>query len=60
MRGRLALVVAALVAAGACSRAPEAREFEVRGQILSVDPSRSEVLVDHEDIPGFMPAMVMP
>ena len=60
MRGRIALVVVALVVCGACSRAPEAREFEVRGQILSVDPSRSEVLVDHEDIPGFMPAMVMP
>ena len=61
MRGRIALVVAAFALCAACSRAaPEAREFEVRGQILSVDPARSEVLVDHEDIPGFMPAMVMP
>lgn len=45
---------------GACSRAPEARQYEIRGQILSVDANRREVLVDHEDIPGFMPAMTMP
>src|SRR5688572_19470600 len=43
----------------ACSRAPEARQYEVRGQILSVDANRRQVLVDHEDIPGFMPAMTM-
>jgi protein SCO1/2 len=44
----------------ACGRAPEARQYEVRGQIVSVDANRREVLVDHEDIPGFMPAMTMP
>ena len=48
-----------VLAGGACSRAPEARQYEVRGQILSVDANRREVLVDHEDIPGFMPAMTM-
>ena len=54
------VLVAALTAAASCSRAPEARRYEVRGQILSVDPERREVLVNHEDIPGFMPAMTMP
>ena len=54
------ILIAAIAATGACSRAPEARQFEVRGQILSVDADRGEVLVDHEDIPNFMPAMVMP
>ncbi len=53
-------LIAALATAGACSRAPEARQYEVRGQILGVDAERREVLVDHEDIPGFMPAMTMP
>jgi protein SCO1/2 len=48
-----------VLAGGACSRAPEARQYEVRGQILSVDANRRQVLVDHEDIPGFMPAMTM-
>jgi protein SCO1/2 len=52
--------LATLAAAGACSRAPEPKRYEVRGQILSVDPQRQEVLVDHEDIKGFMPAMTMP
>ena len=50
---------AVLLAAVACNRAPESRRYEVRGQILGIDPERQEVLVDHEDIPGFMPAMTM-
>ena len=49
-----------LIAAAACSRAPEPRRYEVRGQIIGVDPERQEVVVNHEDIPGFMPAMTMP
>jgi len=54
------LVILALAAAAACGRAPESRQYEVRGQILAVDRDRREVLVDHEDIQGFMPAMTMP
>ena len=53
------LLVAAL-AAPACSRAPAARQYELKGQILSIDTERQEVLVRHEDIPGFMSAMTMP
>ena len=53
------MVVVSAAAICACSRAPEARQYEVRGQILSVDANRREVLVDHEDIKGFMPAMTM-
>jgi protein SCO1 len=54
------IVILALTVMAACSRAPEARQYEVRGQILSLDPQRQEVLVNHEDIEGFMPAMTMP
>jgi protein SCO1 len=50
----------AALSGSACGRTPEPRQYEVRGQILSVDANRSEVLVDHEDIKGFMPAMTMP
>ena len=55
-----ALMILALVTTAACGRAPEARQYEVRGQILRIDRERREVLVDHEDITGFMPAMTMP
>jgi len=53
-------IVAVLIAAPACSRAPEPRRYEVRGQILGVDAGKQEVLMKHEDIEGFMPAMTMP
>jgi protein SCO1/2 len=53
-------LVVALAAAAACGGAPEPRRYEVRGQILGVDPEKQEVLMKHEDIPGFMPAMTMP
>lgn len=55
------LVVAALVLAGAaCEREQEAPTYQLKGQILAVKPDTNEVLVKHEDIPGFMPAMTMP
>ena len=60
MRRFRGIVILTALAAAACSRAPEPKRYEVRGQILSVDPQRQEVLVDHEDIAGFMPAMTMP
>lgn len=55
-----ALIIVSAVTLAACSRAPEPRRYEVRGQILGVDVERREVLVAHEDIEGFMPAMTMP
>ena len=56
----LGIVLLITLAATACRQAPEPRRYEVRGQILGIDPERQEVLVDHEDIEGFMPAMAMP
>jgi protein SCO1/2 len=53
----IALVVSTTIA---CSRAPEPKRYELQGQIVSFDAARKEVVVDHEDIKGFMPAMVMP
>jgi protein SCO1 len=54
------IVILVALAATACSQPPEPRRYAVRGQILSIDPARQEVLVAHEDIEGFMPAMTMP
>ncbi len=49
----------AILAAG-CSREPETRTYQLKGQVLAVKPETREILVKHEDIPGFMPAMTMP
>jgi protein SCO1/2 len=56
------LLAAALAAAtvSSCSRAPEARQYELQGQILAIKPESREVLIKHGDIKGFMPGMTMP
>ena len=60
LRARV-LVAAGLAACLAgCANVPEPRVYELRGQVLEVRPERSEVIVRHEDIPDFMPAMTMP
>jgi protein SCO1 len=48
----------ALVAA--CSKAPDRRSFTLQGQVQSVEPATKLVVVKHEEIKGFMPAMTMP
>ena len=53
-------VIIAAITAGACSRTPPSKQYQLTGQILDLKPETKEVLVKHEDIPGFMPAMTMP
>lgn len=36
------------------------RELEVKGQIRSLEPGGTTVVIAHEEIPDFMPAMTMP
>jgi len=55
---RTACVVA--IAITACNRTPPTKQYQLTGQILDVKADSNEVLVKHEDIPGFMPAMTMP
>jgi len=38
---------------------PAGRQYELKGQILAVDPARQELTIKHQDIPGFMPGMTM-
>jgi protein SCO1/2 len=59
MRTIIALTVAAGLVA-ACGRTDNARTYQLTGQILVVKLATNEVLVKHDDIPGFMPAMTMP
>jgi protein SCO1/2 len=53
-------VIVLLLLAAACSPEPEARTYQLTGQVLAVRPETREILVKHDDIPGFMPAMTMP
>ena len=59
MRGTIVTVVVIALAA-ACNRQPPAREYELQGQILAIEPARNEVLIRHQNIKGFMPGMTMP
>ena len=53
------IILAALVAVS-CSRGPEPKQYELKGQVLGVKPESQEVLIKHQDIKGFMPGMTMP
>jgi protein SCO1/2 len=41
------------------THAERLHEFEVRGIVQDVDPEHGQALIDHEEIPGLMPAMTM-
>jgi protein SCO1/2 len=57
----LALCSALALCLGSCARDEgQAARYELKGQVVSVDTSKGEVVVDHEEIPGFMAAMRMP
>jgi protein SCO1 len=53
------LLVLELAALG-CRPALQGRRYPIRGQVIAVHAERGELLLRHQDIPGFMPAMVMP
>ena len=52
--------LAAVALLVACDREPPARQYELTGQILAIDTTRNEVLIKHDSIRNFMPAMTMP
>src|SRR5262245_48250093 len=54
------LIVGVSILGAACTTESSTRTYQLTGQILVVKPETKEVLVKHEDIPGFMPAMTMP
>jgi protein SCO1/2 len=54
------VLFAAIALVVACRRPPPPKQYQLTGQILAIKPERSEVLIKHNDIPGFMPAMTMP
>lgn len=59
----LTALLLCLIFAFSCSapREPEpATRYDLKGKVVSVDQKNRQVVVDHDAIPGFMEAMVMP
>jgi protein SCO1/2 len=54
---RKLVLISVVLLATACSGT---RHYEMKGQVLSVNRDKQEVLVKHEEITGFMMAMTMP
>ena len=54
------LVVGLLVASASCGRTSDERTYQLTGQVLAVKSEDKQILIRHEDIKGFMPAMTMP
>jgi protein SCO1 len=57
MSPRKAAVLCFVIVLSACS---PSRQYDLKGQILAVNRDKQEILVKHEEIPGFMMAMTMP
>src|SRR5690606_4956110 len=38
----------------------ERQEFQVRGVVKEIEPAESRIVINHEEIPNYMPAMTMP
>jgi len=61
MRTHIVFSICVALAALGCGRArSDQRSYRLQGQVQSVDTDHQLVVVKHEDIKGFMPAMTMP
>jgi protein SCO1 len=60
MRAQFVLSAGLALAVTACSGTADRRTFTLQGQVQSLDVPRKLVVVKHEEIKGFMPAMTMP
>lgn len=68
MKSNIPLVCAALMLASGCAReqappaetsAQQGERYAMKGEIITVDIEKNVLVVDHEEIPGYMPPMVM-
>ena len=53
------MVLASLGLIAGCGREPEAKSYQLTGQILAVHPDKQSLTIKHQDIPGLMPGMTM-
>ncbi len=57
----IAFLVVVLVASPACRKGGAAvKRYPVKGKVTEVDLGQKLLTLDHQDIPGYMPAMIMP
>ena len=60
----LVLILTACAFLAGCSRTPDARSpaqrYDLRGKIVSFNKAQQQVVIQHEEVPGFMEAMTMP
>src|SRR5262249_14552051 len=50
----------AAVSMAACRNDPPLHRYPLKGKIVSVEPSAKGIVVAHDDVAGYMPAMTMP
>lgn len=61
MFGRLMLALALCFVFASCAgEKPKETRYELKGNVTSVNRDEGRVVVDHEEVPGFMEAMEMP
>ncbi len=59
-RGQLIFVaLAAALALSSCHHTPAAKHYQLTGRVLTIDIQSHSVVIDGDDIPGFMEAMAM-
>jgi protein SCO1/2 len=59
----LVLAITACAFLAGCGSAPDesrAQRYELKGKIVSFNKAQQQVVVQHEEVPGFMEAMTMP
>ena len=56
----LSLVVALCVCFGGACRRSNAKRYDFKGKVISVEREKHLVTVSHEDVKGYMPGMTMP
>ena len=60
MRNHIVFSLCLALGVAACGQRSDQRTFPLQGQVQSIDAPRKLVVVKHEEIKGFMPAMTMP
>jgi protein SCO1/2 len=60
MRVGTALILCLALLSTACGERSDERRFTLNGQIETLDPPVKNLVVKHDEIKGFMPAMTMP